>query len=128
MHCNPDGSASDGFSGRVCGPAEARTSRPRAQGPWLLGQGGREGTPKGSTPPHAADARDAGRGLLYQAAQMQASRRGPSVGRPLVSAFHSGTAIGQVAADACTVGAHIQNDPDDISHAGAGADADADSH
>lgn len=48
MHCNPDGSVSDGLSGGVCGPAEARTSGPRTQDPGRLGQGGREGgDPKG---------------------------------------------------------------------------------
>lgn len=103
MHCNPDGSASDGFSGRVCGPAEAETSRPRTQDPWLLGQEGREGTPKGSTPPHAADARDAGRGFVVPSpscADASEQKRTPLWAAFLVSEFHSGTAIGQVAADA----------------------------
>lgn len=39
--------------------------------------------PKGSTPPHAADARDAARGISYPAAQMQASRMGTLCGPPV---------------------------------------------
>lgn len=81
MHCNPDGSASDGCSGRVCGPAEARTSGPRTQDPGHLGQkGGREGTPKRSTP-HAADARDAARGFICtKLRRCKRAEEDPSVG------------------------------------------------
>lgn len=50
-------------------------------------------------PPHAADARDAARQPEDYGTKQPRCRRAewdPSVGRLLVSAFHSGTVIGQV--------------------------------
>lgn len=105
MHCNPDGSVSDGLSGRVCGPAEARTSGPRTQDPGPRTQGfwGREG---GRGPQRDRRRRT----LLTQETQPEdyctklrrckRAEEDPSVGRLLVRAFHSGTAIGQVAGHA----------------------------
>jgi hypothetical protein len=104
MHCNPDGSASDGFlEGCVARQRQGlRDPGPRAQGPELLGQGGREATPKWI----AAAAAAARRTLLTQetqpedfGTQLRRCKRAewdPSVGRLLVIAFHSGTVIGRV--------------------------------
>jgi len=116
-------------SGRVCGPAEG--PGPRAQSSW-----GREGGRRPQMdrrrrrrPPHAADARDAARGLWYPAAQMQASRMGPLCWPPVGDCipFWDSHRPGWPPTH-CTVAADVQNDPDDISHADAGADADADAH
>jgi hypothetical protein len=129
VHCNPDGSASDWAPERVCCPAEARkdlgTQGLGPKGLELLGLGGREETLNGSPPPHAADARD---GLWYQAVRRRRCNRagwgGLSVG-PL------GECIPFLGQSSARVAAHalqcrpptVQNDADDISHAGLGAGA-----